>query len=73
MAQIKTEKNNIFNIQGCHYKLEKKDFGTLIDHLMSSRKLQTQAMRHGIENESTAVMEYSTHKNVNVKLCGLFS
>jgi hypothetical protein len=50
--------------------IRKKDFDSLTDRLTSTRKVQTQAMKHGIENESNAVLEYSTHKNVNVKPCG---
>lgn len=50
--------------------IRKKDFDTLTNRLTSSRKVQTAAMKHGIENEATAVLEYATHKNVNIKPCG---
>ena len=50
--------------------VRKKDFETLTDRLTSTRRVQTQAMKHGISNESNAVLEYATHKNVNVKPCG---
>ena len=48
----------------------KKDFETLSDRLTSPKNIQTHAMKHGIENEGNAVLEYSTHKNMNVKTCG---
>jgi hypothetical protein len=48
----------------------KKDFDTLTERLTSSCKVQTAAMKHGIENEGNAVLEYATHKNVNIKPCG---
>ena len=50
--------------------VRKKDFDTLVDRLTSTRKVQTVAMKHGIDSESNAVLEYSVHKNVNIKPCG---
>ncbi|XP_060607138.1 uncharacterized protein LOC132759387 [Ruditapes philippinarum] len=50
--------------------VRRKDFDTLTEMLSSSRKVQTAAMKHGIENEGNAVLEYATHKNVNIKPCG---
>ncbi|KAH3800458.1 uncharacterized protein LOC127837574 [Dreissena polymorpha] len=47
-----------------------KDFESLVERLTSGRKIQTAAMKHGLEHECEAALEYSTHKQVNVRPCG---
>ena len=48
----------------------KKDFESLANKFLVNKRIVTPAMKHGITNEANAVLEYATHKNVNVKPCG---
>lgn len=50
--------------------VRQKDFDTLVDRLVSSKKIQTAAMKHGLDHENDAAVEYSTHKLVNIRACG---
>ena len=48
----------------------RQDFESLANRFLVNKKIVTTAMKHGITNAANAVLEYATHKNVNVKPCG---